>query len=262
MKKYFLIYRRLMIANWHVLVSYRSDFVTSILSSLMFSSYHLITVLLLTYKVPAVYGWTRNELLLLASTYSVFVGFYHAFISRNLGQLADEIYYGRLDYVLLKPIDSQVATTMWQINYVSLVRVIFGLCLSWYFINSMHISITLGTVMTYIVVIISGIFILYSFWLPFISLMIFNPRLSNIVMLLYNVINIARYPREMYARLPVYIFAPLIPLAIILTTPTKILLQKFSFFMGIELLSVCVILGLFARFIWKYSLRYYTSASS
>lgn len=262
MKKYIFIYRRLLIANWHALIAYRSDFFTSMLSSLMFSAYHLITVLLLTYQIPSAYGWSKNELLLLASTYSVFIGFYHTFISRNMGQLADEIYYGRLDYVLLKPIDSQVATTLWHINYVSLVRVIFGIIASWYFVSLMHISVTLGTLSMYLFAIAIGIFILYSFWLPFISLMIFNPRLSNIVTLLYNSANIARYPQEMYARLPIYVFAPLIPLAIIMTSPTKILIQKFSFFLGLELFLVCLILGFVSRYIWRFSLRHYSSASS
>lgn len=262
MKKYLSLYRRLLIANWNTLLEYRSDFVTQIFSSLLYSLNHIIVVLLLTVKVPSVYGWTRGELLLLAATYNVFISIYHTFVSRNLDHIADEIYYGKLDYVLLKPIDSQLATTIWRINYVSLIRLVFGLSLSFYLMQTMHIALTIRMAIAYISVIAMGVFILYSFWLPFISLIIFNPRLSNIVMLLFQLTNVARYPKEMYARLPLYIFIPLLPLALILTTPTKILLQKFSFGLGLELLTVCVTLGLLARLVWKFSLRHYTSASS
>lgn len=262
MKKYLLIYKRLLISNWFALLEYRSDFATRIFASLMYSVYHVATVLLLTSKVPSAYGWTRSELLLLAATYSVFISIYHIFISRNLDHLADEIYYGRLDHILLKPIDSQFSVTLWKIDYVNLVRLIFGLSLSYFLVRSMHIALTANIVVEYTMVIFTGVFILYSFWLPFISLTIFNPRLSNIVSLLFQLSSVARYPQEMYARLPVYFFVSLIPLAIIMTTPTKVLLQKFSLGMGLELISVSVILGIFARMVWRYSLRFYTSASS
>lgn len=262
MKKYLSIYRRLCIANWNALVEYRADVLTQIISSLMFSINHIIIVLLLTVKVPSVYGWTRGELLLLAATYNVFISIYHTLISRNLDHIADEIYFGRLDYVLLKPIDSQLSTTIWRINYISLIRFVFGASISLYLLHDMHISLTVSTVILYFFFLFMGVFLLYSFWLPFISLIIFNPRLSNIVSLLFQLTNVARYPREMYARLPAYIFISVLPLALILTTPTKVLVQKFSFGLASELLIVCLIMGLFARVTWKFALRHYTSASS
>lgn len=262
MKRYLLIYKRLLIANWNALIEYRGDFVTQIISSVVFSLNHIIIVLLLTMKVPSVYGWSRGELVLLAATYNVFIGIFHTFISRNLDHIADDIYNGKLDYILLKPIDSQIATMIWKINYVSLIRLLFGLVVTFYLMGILHIVATVPMVVAYFSVIIIGVFMLYSFWLPFISLMIFNPRLSNIVILLFNITNVARYPKEMYARLPVYIFIPLLPLALILTTPAKILLHKFSYDLLWEFIIVTVVLGLFARFVWKFSLRHYTSASS
>ncbi|MBI5620492.1 ABC-2 family transporter protein [Candidatus Gottesmanbacteria bacterium] len=262
MKRYFALYKRLLIANWNALIEYRGDFVTQIISSLVFSLNHVIIVLLLTIKVPTVYGWSREELILLAATYNVFIGVFHTFISRNLDHIADEIYFGKLDYILLKPIDNQLATMIWKINYVSLIRLLFGLLLTFYIVGTMHISVTIPMIAAYIVVIMLGVFMLYSFWLPFISLMIFNPRLSNIVILLFNITNVSRYPKEMFARLPLYVFIPLLPLALILTSPTKIVLQKFSYELLWEFLIVAVTLGLFARFVWKFSLRHYTSASS
>lgn len=262
MKRYLKLYKQLLVANWTALLEYRADLISRVIASLMFSSYHVITVLLLTYNVPKIFGWTRNELLLLASTYSVFISIYHMFISRNLDRLADEIYYGRLDSLLLKPLDSQITSTLWIIDFVPLIRLIFGALLSVYFLSNMQVNITLASLTLYAAFIILGVFILYSLWLPFICLLIFNPRLSNIVSLLFQLTNFSRYPREMYAKLPVYIFASLIPLALIMTTPTKILIHKFSWQLSFEFLLVAVLLGVFARVFWKFSLKHYTSASS
>lgn len=262
MKKYLLIYKQLLIANWYTLIEYRTDFFSRLISGLMFSLWHMITVLLLTYNVPSAFGWTRNELLLLAATYSVFIGLYHTFISRNMARLVDEIYFGRLDFLLLKPIDVQLSATIWIVDYMSLFRFVLGLGLTAYFINFMGLTVTLSMVLTYILAMLVGIFILYSIWLMVVSLTIFHPRLSNVVVLLFNLSNIARYPREMYVKLPIYLSVALLPLGLIMTTPTKVILQKFNFALALEIITLLLLLSVLARLVWMRSLRFYTSASS
>lgn len=260
--KYLSVYKQLLKANWYALIEYRVDFISKLTSAMVFTFWHVIAVFLLTYNVPSVFGWTRNELLLLSATYSVFIGLYHAFISRNMARIANEVYFGRLDFLLLKPIDSQLSASLWIVDYISLFRCIFGLGLTMYFINIMHLVITPIQIVVYLFVTIIGIGILYSIWLSFVSLTIFNPRLSNIVALLFHLSNIARYPQEMYSKLPVYLSLSLLPLALIMTTPTKVLLQKFNGYLGLEIIILFLLLGGVSRFIWTKSLHYYTSASS
>lgn len=262
MKRYFFLYKQLLLANLYSLIAYRTDFAGRLFSSFMFSMWHVITVLLLTHNVPSVFGWSRNELLLLVATYNVFIGIFHAFVSRNISQLADDVYHGRLDFVLLRPIDAQVSVSIWIIDYMSLFRCIVGLGLTAYIIHLMGITITTLAVAGYVLTIIVGLSILYSIWISFVSLTFFFPRLSNIVVLLYNLSNIARYPQEMYSRLPLFASITLLPFALIMTTPVKVLVQRFTVPLGIEMLGICISLGLASRFIWTRSLRSYSSASS
>lgn len=260
--KYIAVYKQLLKANWYALIEYRVDFVSKVTSAMVFSFWHVLAVFLLTYNVPTAFGWTRNELLLLSATYSVFIGLYHAFISRNMARIADEVYFGRLDFLLLKPLDSQMSASFWLVDYISLLRCVFGLLLTVYFVNMLHVVITPFHIMTYIFTIIVGIGILYSLWLSVVSLTIFYPRLSNIIALLFHLTNIARYPQEMYSKLPAYLSLSLLPFALIMTTPTKVLLQKFNGYLGLEIITLLLVLSAVARFIWTRSLRYYTGASS
>ena len=262
MKKYFTIYKTLILLNWYALVEYRTSFITKVLSSMLFTAYHVITVLLLTNTVSSIFGWSRLELLLLASTYSVFIGLYHMFISHNMSRLSEEVYFGRLDFLLLKPVDSQFLATFWLIDFVNGFRVVVGLFLSWYFLHNMNLSITFIDVMLYSAVMILGLCILYSIWVSVISLTIFNPRLSNVVDLLYHITEIGRYPGEMYRQVSVYIFALLLPFTLIMIPATRVLLHEFTWKQAAESVGVCIIISVLARTIWKYSLRFYTSASS
>lgn len=256
------IYKQLLFMNWYALTQYRIDFVSKFVSSLSFAFWHVIAVFLITYNVPSAFGWTRNELLLLSATYSVFIGLYHTFISRNMARIAEEVYFGRLDFLLLKPVDSQISASFWIVDYISLLRSVFGLILTAYFINVLHLVITPFQIITYIIVTLVGLGILYSIWLSLVSITIFYPRLSNIVTLLFHLTNIARYPQEMYSRLPIYLSLSFLPYALIMTTPTKVLLSQFNGYIALEIIVLLFLLGSIARFIWTRSLRYYTSASS
>lgn len=262
MKKYIRVYTALLLFNWNALIVYRINFFTKILSSVIYTAYHVLAILILTNTVPTVFGWKRYELLLLASTYSVFIGLFHAFISRNIHRLSEEIYYGRLDYMLVKPIDSQFAASLWTVDFISFFRVAMGLLLSWYFIGVLQLTITPLILLWFSVFIFVGLCILYSIWLSVISITIFNPRLSNLIDLLYHISELTRYPQKMYQHVSMIIYPLLFPFMFILIPPTKILLQQYSFGQGIQAVSVAVIFFFVSRLIWTQSLKHYSSASS
>ena len=262
MNKYFRVYKSLLIFNWNALIVYRIDFFTRLLTSILYTAYHVLAIFILTNTVSSVFGWSRYELLLLASSYSIFIGLFHAFISRNIHRLSEEIYYGRLDYLLVKPIDSQFSATLWTVDFISFFRIGIGMLLSWYFVSVLHLTITVLTITLYVAAMVMGLSILYSIWLSVISLTIFNPRLSNLIDLLYHISELTRYPRDMYQHLSLFIFSMIFPFTLVLIPSTKILLHTFGLFQLSETVGMSVVLFLVSRFIWMHSLKYYASASS
>src|SRR3972149_8688112 len=83
MGKYVRIYRDLLRLNLSSLVAYRSNFVNSVVSSTAWGVFSLVSIVLLTYRVQSVFGWTREEILLLTGVYSVVIGVFHTLFSRN-----------------------------------------------------------------------------------------------------------------------------------------------------------------------------------
>ena len=80
MKKYVNIYKRLLSMNASVLLAYRGNFMNSVLASLLWCAFSFVSILLLTSRSPDVFGWTRDQLMLLTAMYSVVVGVVHIFI--------------------------------------------------------------------------------------------------------------------------------------------------------------------------------------
>lgn len=261
MKRYISIYKTLLRLNFSALVSYRANFINSVVSTLAWAVFSLFTVTLLTTNTRYVYGWTREELLILVGAYNIFVGMFHMFFSRNFERFSTIMHFGQFDSLLTKPADTQFLLCLWLINYTSIFRVLFGVLFTFHMLQVIHISFSFLSVIEFVLFGICGLSILYSMWFIAGTLIIWFTRLSNIIELLYSVTGMARYPKEMFQNIGgAAVF--LLPLILIITTPTKALLQKTSGQDVTLLIVFSILFFILSRKFFLFALRFYTSASN
>src|SRR5438094_763144 len=132
MKRYFKIYLMFLKLSWSTVTAYRQTFFYSIFSSLLWSALTMTTMLLLTSKTSSVYGWSRNQLLLLTAIYNVFFGVFYFLFSHNFRQFARLIDMGELDSFLTKPLDSQFFISLREASFSSLSRSCLGIAIMIY----------------------------------------------------------------------------------------------------------------------------------
>lgn len=262
MNKYFKIYTMLLRVNFATLSAYKANFITSIISSVGWGVFSILFIILLTSKTSSIYGWSREEIILLTGFYNIIIGTFHVLFSRNFERFSDIIFFGQLDSLLLKPADSQFLLSFWFFNYIGLLRVIIGIIFSFYMLFQMHISFTIITIAIYVIFSAVGIILLYSLWYILLTLTIWFTRLSNVVDLLSQINGITRHPPEIFTRFKGFILIFLLPLTLIVALPTKVFLNKLSFAEGAELILFALMLFFISRKFWKIALRFYTSASS
>lgn len=262
MKRYFRVYTMLGRLSLETLLAYRANFVNSIVSSLSWGLFSFFSVLLLVSKTTGVYGWTPTEIILLTCGYSILIGVFHTLFSTNFDRMADLINLGQLDAFLLRPLDSQFSLSFWWVNYTSLTRILLGGGFLWYIIHTSAIPVTAVSAASFIVLVSVGIFLLYSVWFIVTTLLVWFPRMSNVIELLYSISGMARYPGEMYRHALGYIFFLFLPLTLIMTTPIKVLVRKSASWEMILLVVFTICFFMISRVFWKFALRHYTSASS
>jgi len=262
MGRYIRIYRELLRLNLSALLAYRSNFVNSVVASIAWGVFSLISIILLTYRTQSVFGWTREEILLLTGAYSVLIGIFHTLFSRNFERFSRLVLYGQLDAVLVKPVDTQFLVSFWLVNYAGLFRVIVGAAFIIYLLHALTITIPVSVGAVFLLFLIAGVLLLYSVWFLAATLTIWFPRLTNIVDVMYTVSGISRLPREMYQQLSWYIFLFLLPLTFIVITPVRALIGNVTPTDSIGLVSFAFILFFLSRKFWQFALRFYTSASS
>lgn len=260
--RYFRIYKLLLALNFQALLIYRGNFYTSLFSSVLFGLLSILTIVLLTSQTSQIYGWTRNEIILVTTVYGVVIGTFHMLFSRNFERFSRVIHLGQLDTILTKPVDSQFLVSFWMFNYTSIARILLGLGFTAYMISVMRLTIGFVDVMSFFLFTVFGVTILYSIWFCITTITIWFTRLSNLVDLLYYTTGFARFPQEMYRQFAYYVFLFLLPLTFIVVMPTKAVLQKIQWDEVVTMVVIMIVLLTLSRTFWKFALRYYTSASS
>ena len=262
MKSYLRLYKTLLRLNFSNILAYRVNFTTNIIASVSWGLFSIFSIVLITSRTSSIFGWKREEILLLTAIYSVLIGVFHMLFSKNFERFSNLVYYGQLDSLLVKPVDSQFLISFWLVNYTSVFRILLGVAYTGYLLYTYQMTVSVGSAVWFIFLLIVGLCLLYSVWFVAVTLTIWFPRLTNIVFFMYSVSGLTRYPQEMYRQLAAYVFLFLMPITLVVTTPTKALVQKLSPTEGFMLVGFACVLFWISRKFWKFALRYYTSASS
>lgn len=263
MQYYLNVYTQLVRANVAVFLAYRWGVLHHVLSTIGWTGFSFVSVYLLTNRTGTVYGWTQTELMLVAFTYSVVNGIVYGLFSRNFYQYANILNYGNLDILLLRPIDAQFLLSTQYINFVSFIRAGVGIGLTFFTVyNVMEIPFSWNHIMLYILFVFCGVLIMYSLWFSVCTIVIWFPKLSNVIDLLYNLTGTSRMPQEVYQFSPYKVLWIFIPLTFAIVVPAKAIMQSITTTDVSLLLITTGSMFLFCRWFWLFALRSYTSASS
>ncbi len=262
MKRYFKIYIQFLWVSLLNLLAYRSGFYSHLVGSTIWGIFHYISIFVLTYRIQSVYGWTKPELFILTATFGGMWGLFRFFFVKNFHEFSGTVLSGRLDGLLIKPIDSQFLMSLWQVRYDEFVRVFMGTAFLIYVINAYNIHVTPVGVFMYFFLIIFAIVSSYCFWFSCSTIIIWFPRLSNLIELLYSFSGIMRNPPDIMQRFGISTVLIITPILFAISVPTRVLVGKASIAQILWLIVFTILFFMFTRAFWKYALRSYTSVNN
>ena len=203
-------------------------------------------------------GWTWNEALIVLGLYTLLDGFTSCLLQPNLSKIVNHVQQGTLDFVLLKPVDSQLWLSLrcfspWGAPglLAGCVLVVLGLP------EIRPQSLLLGGLL-----LASGAAILYSLWFSLAALSIWFVKVWNATEVLRYTLVAGRYPVSTYPPALRLVFVFVLPVAFMTTVPSQALLGQGSWHWALG--SVLMAAGslIASRLFWQFALRHYTSASS
>ena len=234
------------------------DFITAILSLL--GSLFLLTIFF--QNTDNIGGWKFEQALIIQGIYTILNGITNTWFNPNLKEIVKHIREGTLDFVLLKPIDSQFFISLKKISPSGFLEIILGFALLIYCIKINQININIDFIFLYPTTLFCSIGILYSLWFLISTTTIWFVKTWNATEVLRSFLYIGRFPLNSFSFSLRIFFSIFIPIAFITTIPSKVFL---GFSQIWEILIELVVSGIFlvvSRKFWFFALKYYTSASS
>jgi len=205
-------------------------------------------------------NWSWEQALVVLGVFTILQGFSATFLAPNLNRIVNHIQQGTLDFVLLKPINSQFWLSTHTLSPWGLPDLIFGAAIIVYAGSKLGLRITdylLG-----LIPIGFGFLILYSLWFMLGAMSIWFVKIYNVTEVLRGLLEAGRFPMVAYPMSYRLFFTFVVPVAFLTTVPAEVILGRgeWAWILGAALLAVFLLWASGA--FWRFALRFYTSASS
>jgi ABC-2 type transport system permease protein len=205
-------------------------------------------------------GWGWAEALVVLGVFTLFQGFSSTFLAPNLNGIVRQVQSGTLDFVLLKPIPSQLWLSTRTLSPWGLPDLILGCCLILY--AGTQLNLSWDNYLLSLIPLACGCVILYSLWFMLGATSIWFVKIYNVTEVLRGLLEAGRFPMVAYPMAYRIFFTFVVPVAFLTTVPSEVLLGRgqLSWIMGAGFLALGLLLA--ASAFWRFALRFYTSASS
>lgn len=213
-------------------------------------------------KTQSIGHWTRYEVFLLMGIYQFMTALYQCFFRISVFQLPNLVQTGELDLILLHPVNSQFYISIRHMRPHLLLTALSGLVLIVYSLNQLSLNLGVVNWLLLIVGLLSGTIIFYSLFYLIATLSIWLIQMNALTNLYHMLIEPLSIPLDIIGPKVTFALTFIIPMALIITIPVKLFLNKSpAYYAGLGVIFAAILM-LISILFWKFALKHYTSASS
>lgn len=248
--------------NVQMSLAYRADTVVNILLNLMWLGWELLSLNIIFNNTDTLGGWGLGELIALLGVFRLVNTMMIALIWPNTEKFNQSIRDGSMDYTILQPVNSMFLVTFSRITVWRIWDLVLAVILIVIGVNMADEVTSAAQILTFILLAISGMIVIYSLWIVLIALTFWFVKFDNNVTILQALMDSGRYPATVYPAWLRIIVTFIIPIAVATTIPLQALrgeltVMQIFIFLGVSLASFLI-----ASRVWKSGLKQYSGASS
>lgn len=262
MQRYLRLLRVFYKASILTELEYRANFLMHGFYSIAWTAWVWFGVAIFFQHGSNLAGWSYYEALVVVGLFQIFGGLIDGFLRPNIVAVIDHVRKGTLDFILLKPADSQFLVSTRKIIFWKFLDISVGGAVIIFALSRLQIVPSAGQILLFGVMMLIGIVMLYAVWMTMITTAFWFVRVDNVSELLYTFFEAGRFPIGVFNGVIRFVLTFVVPIAFMTTFPAAVLLGKLEWdyvWIGMGLAALLFLLSV--RF-WRYALRFYTSASS
>jgi ABC-2 type transport system permease protein len=243
-------------------LAYRADTLVSLAMNVMWLGWELLGLQIIFSNTPTLAGWGPGELVSLLGVWRLANTLMAALIWPNTQRFNTSIRDGSFDYFLLQPIGSQflvsfsrvIVWRVWEV-LLSIVLIVTGIIISGGSTTPLHIF-------NFLLLLLSGLAVIYSLWIVMIACTFWFVKFDNNVTILQALMDSGRYPATVYPAWLRLIVTFIIPIAIATTIPLQAMRGELAGWQILSFLAAGVACLLISSLVWRTGVKRYSGASS
>ncbi len=254
-------------------MTFRGNFIINVLTRMFWFAAQLTLFEIIYRSVPTINDWSREEYFAFMATGMLINALVEMIFMPNCANFSELIRTGNLDFVLLKPIDTQFLITFEKMDLAMINQVLLAAGLLVYSLWSIGRPVSAMQASLYVLYVVVGVTFFYGLMLTLASTSVWFGRNQGLYDFWFYVTVFARYPRSIYggsnpAAIELgdvlqFSFSYILPILLVVTVPARIIVKSLDepLLALVALLSAAAGLVI-SRAVFHWSLRQYRSASS
>src|SRR5215510_9170619 len=158
----------------------------------------------------------------------IFNGVIDAVLRPNINRLTEYIRKGTLDFVLIKPANSQFLATITNISVFKCFDIVIGFGLVIYGLYKIGRWPAASELLLFTIMIPAGLILVYSLWLFLATLAFWFVKIENFTELFYTFYEAGRFPITVYKGWIRAVLTFVVPVAFLTTFPAATLMGRLS----------------------------------
>ncbi len=243
-------------------LQYRANFFIQLLQSVVLVGTGLIALAVIFGHTDDLNGWTRPELVIVMGVYTMVGGLIGFGIEPNMSRMLSDIHQGTFDYVLTKPVDSQLLSSVRQFHLWRLVDVGVGVGVIVWGVVKLDGDLGPEHIAGFVVTLVAGMILIYCLWLMVTAAAFWVVRMDMVQDLFTGMYRAGQYPVTVYPVGLKLVLTYLVPIGFAVTVPAESLTGRLTWTrLAVTIVFLAVVFTI-TRVIWRAGTRRYSGASA
>jgi ABC-2 type transport system permease protein len=244
-------------------MTFKTNFLLWIVVELCWFAIQLTFINVIYLHTDSIAGWSKWHVILLIGASHFIQEIFQAFFLINCTNLSELVRTGKLDFLLLLPVNSRFIISVRQLDLGSFVNAAVAAAVMVFAARQLELVPAFLQLVGFACLCLAGVLIHYSLMFLLASVSFWTVRAQGIVYAYYNLFNVARFPDAAFHGWFRAVFTFAIPMLLVANVPVKTLTDRLDsplewpLLIGMSL--ACLALS---EVVWRISVRHYTSASS
>lgn len=260
--KYLNIWWEFFKISWMAEAEFRLNLFIRVFSDVIWYIAQLSVFEVVFYHRPQIAGWDMPSMRVFMSILFLVDCWYMVLFQENLEAASSLVRKGELDFLLVKPINSQFMFSFRRVNAVYLINLVIVVAYLLWSLKQLGTDVSRLQIFVSLLLMICGLGILYCLRFFFAGLNILFVNASSLTYVWYQFYRLGTRPHALYPAWLRWAILTVLPVGMIASVPATSLVHGLDWKIAVLSPILSIFLVYLSSLYWNYILKSYASASS